>query len=560
MIRHETILAIVTFLLIFCSDAIAAGRSTRQTVDSLMCELDAELAQRQTYLLTKNARLDSLRANVSNADDDRYRFEALGQLYDEFFSFNSDSAFSVSLERERVARRIGDPFLIRNAVLNKANVYNATAMYKECLEILDTIQAHDLPDYLLPYYYHIKRTVYGYLADFSAVSRDRLAYAELTGKYRDSILSVNAPGTLAYTITYADKLNALGRPREAIEMIDRYCESNSLTPHERAIFSWTLSDSYSRLGDIEEQKIQLINSSLGDIRSSVREYVALRDLALILYREGDLDRAYKLMTIAVEDAEKCNARQRILELSRSYPMINSIYVDTVKGQHSRLLVMISVLAVVCMLLLILFFYIRRQKQRISNARSTIERNNTELQKLNTDLQDYVARLSDANSAIAENSELKEVYVGRYMDQCLAYIEKMDSYRKTVAKMYATESPEKLKKFLKSPAIIDAEFKAFYEQFDQTFLKMFPDFVADFNALLRPEEVIEPKHPGVLTPELRIYALYRLGITDSDKIAKFLRYSLTTIYNYRTKMRNKACGDRATFEDAVGRIGRQSSSR
>ncbi|MDE7080636.1 MAG: hypothetical protein K2O78_03170 [Muribaculaceae bacterium] len=558
MIHLRTILTTLLLLLLFGTAGASASSHTR-AVDSLMTELESALARRPEYLQHKNARLDSLRSCVAMAADDRARFDALGHLYDEFFSFNSDSAFAVSLERESVARRIGDPILVRNAMLNKANVYNATAMYKECLEILDTIQAHDLPDYLLPYYYHIKRTVYGYLADFSAVSRDRETYTRLTNQYRDSILSVKEPGSLAYTITYADRLNALGRPREAIEVVEGFCDSNSLSPHDRAIFTWTLGDSYSRLGDTERQKIQLINSSLGDIRSAVREYVALRDLALILYREGDLDRAYRFMTIAVEDAEKCNARQRILELSRSYPMINSIYVDTVKGQRSRLLITISVLAVVCMLLLILFFYIRRQKQRISHARAIIERNNDELQKLNADLQGYVARLSDANSAIAENSELKEVYIGRYMDQCLAYIEKMDSYRKTVAKMSAADDSDKLRKFLKSTATIDAEFKAFYKQFDNTFLSLFPNFVADFNQLLRPEEAISPKQPGSLPPELRIYALYRLGITDSDKIAKFLRYSLTTIYNYRTKMRNKARGDRASFEDAVSRIGRHTDT-
>ena len=112
--------------------------------------------------------------------------------------------------------------------------------------------------------------------------------------------------------------------------------------------------------------------------------------------------------------------------------------------------------------------------------------------------------------------------------------------------------------MKSTRIVDDELKSFYAQFDKTFLNLFPTFVEDFNNLLMPQEAIVPKKPGALTSELRIFALIRLGITDSDKIAKFLRYSLTTIYNYRTKVRNKAKGDRNELERAVAQIGRNAS--
>ena len=46
----------------------------------------------------------------------------------------------------------------------------------------------------------------------------------------------------------------------------------------------------------------------------------------------------------------------------------------------------------------------------------------------------------------------------------------------------------------------------------------------------------------------------MGITDSAKIASFLRCSLSTVYNYRTKMRNKAALSREKFEKMVSEIG------
>lgn len=107
---------------------------------------------------------------------------------------------------------------------------------------------------------------------------------------------------------------------------------------------------------------------------------------------------------------------------------------------------------------------------------------------------------------------------------------------------------------------DDELKLFYERFDKTFLSLFPSFVEDLNNLLLPEEAIQPKKEGSLNTELRIFALIRLGITDSDKIAKFLRYSLATIYNYRTKVRNKAKGDRNMLESEIMKIGRVPRTR
>ena len=162
---------------------------------------------------------------------------------------------------------------------------------------------------------------------------------------------------------------------------------------------------------------------------------------------------------------------------------------------------------------------------------------------------------EAYNDIAEISELKEVYIGRYMDQCLVYIEKIDSFRKNIVKLVNSGKVNELKTMLKSSSAVDNELKSFYDQFDKTFLNLFPTFVEDFNNLLLPEEAIIPKKEGTLNTELRIYALIRLGITDSDKIANFLRYSLTTIYNYRTKVRNKARGDRNMLDADVMKIGR-----
>lgn len=141
-----------------------------------------------------------------------------------------------------------------------------------------------------------------------------------------------------------------------------------------------------------------------------------------------------------------------------------------------------------------------------------------------------------------------------MDQCSSYIDKLDQQRRALAKIAKTGTIDDLKRYAREQGKADKEINDFYQGFDEAFLKIFPTFVEDFNLLLLPEERIEPKAKGKLNAELRIYALIRLGITDSAKIARFLRYSLNTIYSYRTRMRNKAMGDRNQFEAEVMRIG------
>lgn len=531
------------------------GAYGKSTADSLMKQLDEVIAHRDVYLRQKESRLTELHNQLSVEHDERSQFDILNHLYDEYHPFNTDSAYNISLRQEAIARRVGDSNMLLNARMHRANILGATGMYHESLNLMDSIPLEQLPDYLRPYYFHIKRTIYGLMADYATFGAEKSRYLRLTNAYRDSIIKSNAPGSLANVITKADVFNVKERPDEAIKLMQAYMRDNALSEHDRAICAWTLAEAYAKAGDKMHEKESLIISAISDLKSSVREYISLRQLALLLYEEGDLDRAYRFLTIAVEDAVKCNARQRIIELNDTYPKLNGIYVETVQKQKDTLEKYIIIIAVLALLLVVMLFYMRKQIIRIKHNHKELATAYEKQNKLTEELRTSNRKLTEANYAIAENSELKEVYIGKYMDQCLVYIEKLDAYRKSLNSLMKAGKTDELKQLLKSSSLIDDELKAFYHQFDKTFLSLFPSFVEDFNKLLLPEEAIVPKKEGTLNTELRIYALIRLGITDSEKIAKFLHYSLTTIYNYRTKVRNKAKGDRNSLEAEIVNIGR-----
>lgn len=529
------------------------------TLDSLDRELNEVIRQREIYLAEKEATLLDLYCRLGSTNDDETRFNVMNDLYNEYLSFNTDSAHSICMRQLALAEKIDNRNMIVHAQLNSANIFCAVGMYTEASRIIVPMQGSDVPEYLLPHYFHVKRTLCGRIADYAAFAPERAHYQELTNNYRDSLMAVNFPGSLPYIISMADKMNHTGDPAGAVEVLKAYIDSVPLGEHDMAMFAWTLADSYNLLGDKKHRKEQLLRSSISDLKSCVREYASVGDLAMMIYEEGDIDRAYKLMTMAMDDAVACNARQRIIELNNFYPKLNARYVETVQSQKRTLMMAVAAITVMFGVLIVLLINTRRQMQKISRARKETEDAYQKLNELAKRLKTSNDELSDANSAIAEISEMKELYIGRYMDQCLEYIDKLDTYRKTVGKYLNAGKIDELKKTVKSSAIVDDELKTFYEQFDKSFLSLFPTFVEDFNRLLQPQEAILPKKDGCLNAELRIFALIRLGITDSDRIAKFLRYSLTTIYNYRTRVRNKALGDRNLLEQKVAQIGRRKGS-
>jgi DNA-binding CsgD family transcriptional regulator/cell division protein FtsB len=265
------------------------------------------------------------------------------------------------------------------------------------------------------------------------------------------------------------------------------------------------------------------------------------------YAAGDLSDAFKYAQAAIDDALFSNVQFRTAQMAEFYSIINASYQAKEARSKSTLqhyMLLISLLSVV---LALLFAYLYKQLRKLSRTKEELSQANLRLTQLNDELNDKNAQLSDSN-------DLKEQYIARFFDLCSLYIDKMDSYRKTLNRLAQNRQFDELFKRLKSTSMMENELDELYKNFDAIFLNLYPTFVADFNSLLIPEERIALRPGDLLNKELRIYALLRMGITDSAKIASFLRCSLSTVYNYRTKMRNKAALSREKFEKMVSEIG------
>jgi hypothetical protein len=142
-----------------------------------------------------------------------------------------------------------------------------------------------------------------------------------------------------------------------------------------------------------------------------------------------------------------------------------------------------------------------------------------------------------------------------MSLCSQYIDKLDDYRKMVNKKMKNKELEELYRLSKSSELKERELDELLQNFDSVFLHLYPNFVDEFNALLQPELRFQKKDDNRLVTEIRIFALIRLGIEDSSKIAEFLHYSVNTIYNYRARIKNGALDNRESFERRVKMLGR-----
>jgi hypothetical protein len=213
-----------------------------------------------------------------------------------------------------------------------------------------------------------------------------------------------------------------------------------------------------------------------------------------------------------------------------------------------------ILGLLTVVLALLLYNAIRQHKRLSIAHAQVHEKNELLTTLNAQLSSLNEQLSTANNYLSESNSVKEEYVGHFMRLCSMYVDKIDNFRKRVNKMVKNRDYDELYQLTRGQEFREKELDDLYASFDTAFLHLFPDFVEEFNALLRPEERITIDEKDRLNTSIRIFALIRLGIDDSSKIADFLHYSVNTIYNYRAKIKNGALHDRDTFEQRVKGIG------
>jgi uncharacterized protein YoxC len=362
------------------------------------------------------------------------------------------------------------------------------------------------------------------------------------------------PESFDYKKHLALKHIYLGEIDPAKDILFNLLETEEENTRNYAFTTYYLGLVYEIEQNPELVKKYYLLSAIADIKSSIRENASFQKLASIYYEEGDIDKAFRYTQSAIEDAVFCNVQFRTTQMSRFYSIINATYAEKESEAKAQLLLFLMLISLLSLLLVLLVVYVYRQMRKLSRVKEELSVAYDKLIELNNVLNKTNQQLLEKNDQLSESNLVKEQYIAQFFDLCSAYIDKMEDYRKSLYKLGINDQIDKLIKKLKSTTEVDKELEDLYKNFDRIFLNLYPTFVSDFNSLLIEEERIILKSEGILNKELRIYALLRLGITDSVRIAAFLRCSLSTVYNYRTKIRNKAAISREEFEIVVEKIG------
>lgn len=512
--------------------------------DSIMSRLDEVMAKKALYVEDKEQRILVLKHFLDRRDlSSMQLYDTYQKLYLEYNKFKTDSAVHYVEKKREIAKQIGNAEYQYETEFQLAWLYSTKGMYIEAKEILDRIEKNQIPPHLIPDYYRAYNAFYSHYA----LSNKEEKYYRKSGYYRDSLLQVLPHNSLEYQIEYATK-ELYGLEKEkATQLFKDLLDKTTDDDPNRAVIAYFLGYTYKEQNNLEQQKKYFSISAISDITNCIKDNASFQNLALTYYELGDIDKAYRFIQSAIEDAIFCNVRYRTIESSEFYPIINSTYLKKENAQKEKLKTYLILISVLSFALLLGVVFIYKQMKKLSLIRKQLYRTNQELIKLNQDLQDTNSNLEEANL-------VKEEYIARFFDQCSEYIDKLEDYRKNLNLKAKNNQIDELLKMIKSRTLIETELEELFHNFDSVFLNIYPTFVDDFNTLLLPDEQIHPKPGELLNTELRIFALIRLGITDSIKIANFLRYSLRTVYNYRTKVRNKAAGSRDEFEEIVKKIG------
>ena len=524
-------------------------------------QIDEAIDHSPEYVAQHEQKIGDERRALAQEATQEGRFLRNFRLYELYKPFVSDSAMYFLRQCIILADRMGDhSAAVRCRALLAVRSSNI-GMYDEALIFLDSIRTEGIDTLALGTYYEAYNNVYSELSYYTRLDNMRQTYLGKARHYEGLMLETLPPSSEACFLRRELRAQGEGNLDEAMKINDEWLKTVEKGSHPYAMVALYRYIEYKLRGDSAQMMHWLVESVLADIRNAAMDQGSMWELANELMLKGDIERASRYISFTSDCANRFGSRQRNWQIAPLLSTIAKNYKAQSERTTSQLRYTLGAISILALLLLAALFFVHRRNQQLAAARNALHQTNSQLAALNEELKHTNEQLSEKNEAFAvlnsqlsETNRVKEEYIGRFMSLCSQYIDKLDNYRKMVNKKMKNKELEDLFRISKSTELKEKELEELYQNFDSVFLHLFPNFVDDFNDLLQPDTQVHPREENRLTTEIRIFALIRLGIEDSSKIAEFLHYSVNTIYNYRARIKNGALDNRESFERRVKQLG------
>lgn len=525
---------IISYILFFAMLTVSCAKSP---VSEALKELDATILQSESIKNDFLSRTSRMRMDYVNAQGDSAKWVYADHLFDRYYPYSLDSTLLYLKKMQEHAVTKQQRF---STTLSRVNVQmvrmNNFAVLDEYHSI-DTAgclsEAKYQKEYLstgIALYHHINKT--------SLPPRQEAIVIGKLQELRRQYINIDSTGFNAqknraqYERDNGDHEASLSR------LLDLYF-IDELSFHNKALAAYNIAIGYKNAGDTEQKILWLARAATYDLRSCCKDYLSLYELALALYDKGYYHRANKYIEVNLVDALLGNFNARYINSGKAHLMITEA-----ERQADRTKIILMIVAIVLLIILVIVFialfrYSSVQRHRVKKQRDILHQRNNEIRVLNANLKDV--------------SKIKENYVFRYMEMAIYYLDRFDDFRNHIRSIAHSYGLEQAMKELRSREDMYREYDRFYTIFDETFLGIYPDFVEKVNALLKEDARFPIPASRQLRTELRILAVIKLGITESGKIATFLKCAPPTVYTYRAKLRNLAICDKDEFEDLVRQI-------
>lgn len=565
---------VIFFHCLFFFVSMSAYASPQE--DSLITELNRTIQKAKSFDQLKERQISTIKAQLKAIDKAATgNVYALNlKLYEEYKYYNYDSALMYTGVLQDYARLNNDPSLIADSKLKASFILLSAGLFVETFEALKNINTNNLNDTSKAEFYSLFGRSYYNLADYTNDGINTPVYNEKANAYLDSALSLYPVASFEYAYYEALKFLKKGETDSALQNLNLLTLRKGLSYHQVALATSTLGGIYMSRGEESQAKPYLIKASIADIRSSTKETLALLVLAGIIYKEGSLEDALLYIGKANSDAEFYNARLRKAQIGAVLPLIQGDLIETINSQKHKQQQYLIALSLVVLLLAGFALVIRNQVKKLKLARQKlVEANvqqqqvnqqlleanklketynqqlvemNDELTKVNEVKEKYNEQLQVINQQLGEANKIKEEYIGYYFNIDTELLGRIEKLIANLDKKLDARKWDEMRFLLKS-VDLKKEKEELLKNFDKVFIRLFPNFVAEFNNMFAEEDKIVLKDGQLLNAELRIYALIRLGITENEKIAEILDYSINTIYAKKTKLRSKTIIFKDEFE-------------